>query len=88
MGTNGAVEIPFAPIAPQDRLSHVSVICDSFLTKMRALLFHRLPHLCRKASPKWPQLSLRDLSKMVRRHTEARRERVERSGFKEKHETD
>ena len=28
----------------------------------------------RKASPKWPQLSLRDLSKTVGRHMEARRE--------------
>jgi hypothetical protein len=43
-------------------------------TKMRATLFRRSPHLCCKASPKWPQLSPRGLSKTVGRHTEAKRE--------------
>jgi hypothetical protein len=41
---------------------------------MRATPFRRSPHLCCKASSKWPQLSPRGLSKTVGRHTEARRE--------------
>jgi hypothetical protein len=52
-------------------------MCRFFVTpstKMRATRFRRSPHLCCKASPKWPQLSPRGLSKTVGRHMEARRE--------------
>jgi hypothetical protein len=52
-------------------------MCRFFVTpstKMRATPFRRSPHLCCNASSKLPQLSPRDLSKMVGRHMEARRE--------------
>jgi hypothetical protein len=52
-------------------------MCRFFVTpstKMRAPLVPPFATSLHKASPKWPQLSLRDLSKTVGRHMEARRE--------------
>ncbi len=77
MGTNGAVEGMLCSNSNRQVELKGSQKNTCFLTpstKMRTLLFCRLPHLCHKASPRWPQLSPRDLSKMVGRHTEARRE--------------